>query len=81
MSALGHKRTSDYDWIRRRAERVSALCQKQTLELHPARNDWKSSEPMSDDRRVVVDITKRQADRLIEFWLRALVAFILAFAW
>ena len=36
---------------------------------------------MSDYRPSVVDIAKqRHADRLIEFWLRAFVAFILALA-
>jgi hypothetical protein len=37
--------------------------------------------PMSDDRASFVDTAKqRHADRLIEFWLRALFALILAFA-
>ena len=36
---------------------------------------------MSDYRPSVLDIAKqRRADRLIEFWLRAFVAFILALA-
>ena len=36
---------------------------------------------MSDYRPSVVDIAKRQhGDRLIEFWLRAFFAFILALA-
>ena len=40
-----------------------------------------ASGPMSDYRPSVVDVTKqRHADRLIEFWLRAFVAFILALA-
>jgi len=40
-----------------------------------------ASRPMSDCRPSVVDIAKqRHADRLIEFWLRAFVAFILALA-
>ena len=40
-----------------------------------------ASGPMSDYRPSVVDTAKqRHADRLIEFWLRAFVAFILALA-
>jgi hypothetical protein len=35
---------------------------------------------MSDDRASVGIARQRQADRLIEFWLRAFFAFILAFA-
>ena len=40
-----------------------------------------ASEPMSDYRSSLVDLARqRQADRQIEFWLRAFVAFILALA-
>jgi len=38
-----------------------------------------ASEPMSDYRSSLVDLARqRQADRQIEFWLRAFVAFIFA---
>ena len=38
-----------------------------------------ASEPMSDYRSSLVDLARqRQADRQIEFWVRAFVAFIFA---
>jgi hypothetical protein len=39
-----------------------------------------ASEPMSDYRSSLVNLARqRQADRQIEFWVRAFVAFMLAF--